>query len=111
MNNHMKSALTGLITPQALSDLYISPFNILEYGPEVEIAFRASYIKAFAQDLRIGMYVACAAFVCALCAWQKNPPTVAERSAALEVAVREFQALKKEREQSKRQLEEGEIEG
>lgn len=95
MNNHIKSALTGLLSSEALSELYISPFNIVEYGPEVELAFRASYINAFAQDLRIAMYVACAAFVCALCTWQKNPPTVAERSAALEVAVREYQESKR----------------
>jgi len=76
MNNHIKTALTRLLDPQALSDLYISPFNIIDYGLEVEIAFRESYIKAFAQDLRIGMYVACAALVCALFSWQKTPPTV-----------------------------------
>ena len=70
----------------------------------MELAFRASYINAFKQDMRIAMCVACAARVCALCAWQKNPPTVAERSAALEVAVREYQESKREKGPSRAQL-------
>ena len=104
MNNHIQTALTGLLSPQALSNLYISPFDIVEYGVEVELAFRATYISAFAQDMRIAMHVACAAFICALCAWQKNPPTVAERSAALELAVREHQESKREKSSSKLQV-------
>jgi hypothetical protein len=95
MNGHMKAALEVIVSPEVLESLYISPFTILEYGLPAEIAFRSSYIKAFSEYLRISMYVSIAAFVCSLCAWQRNPPTVQERSELLAIVVKEYQENKK----------------
>jgi hypothetical protein len=90
MNNHLQSSLSDVVTPSVLQALFISPFTISDYGLETEALFRESYIKAFSEDLRVAMYVAIAAFVVSLCAWQKHPPTVKERSELLAKAVEEY---------------------
>jgi hypothetical protein len=95
MNDHMKAALEGIVSSDVLQSLYISPFTILQYGLPAEIAFRNSYIKAFSEDMTIALYVSIAAFVCSICAWHSNPPTVQERSELLAVAVKEYQESKK----------------
>jgi hypothetical protein len=95
MNNHIKAALEGIVSSEALQSLYISPFTILQYGLPAEIAFRGSYIKAFSEDMRIALYVSIAAFACSICAWHSNPPTVQERSELLAVAVKEYKESKK----------------
>jgi hypothetical protein len=91
MNNHLESALKGVVSPSVLKSLFISPFTISEYDLRTEALFRDSYIKAFSEDMSIALYVAAAAFVVSLCAWQKNAPTVKERSALLAKAVEEYQ--------------------
>jgi hypothetical protein len=95
MNDHMKAALEGIVSSEVLQSLYISPFTILQYGLPAEIAFRSSYIKAFSEDMRIALYVSIAAFLCSICAWHSNPPTVQERSELLAVAVKVYQESKK----------------
>jgi hypothetical protein len=45
--------------------------------------------------MRIALYVSITAFVCSICAWHSNPPTVQERSELLAVAVKEYQESKK----------------
>ena len=91
MNNHLQAALEGVVSPAVLQALYISPFTIVEYGVSTELDFRTSYISAFREDMRVAMYVAVAAFICSLCAWQPHPPTVKERSEQLAQAVKEYQ--------------------
>jgi len=59
------------------------------------LLFRNSYIAAFSEDMRNAMYVSIAAFAISLCAWQKNPPTVQERSELLAVAVKSYQDEKR----------------
>ena len=90
MNNHLQSSLSGVVSPSTLTALFISPFTISDYSLETEALFRESYIKAFSEDLRVAMYVAIAAFVISLCAWQKHPPTVKTRSELLAKAVEEY---------------------
>jgi len=90
MNNHIETALKGRVTNEILKKIYISPFSILDYGLEAAALFRQSYIGAFEQDMRVCMYIAIVGFVSSLCIWQKNPPTVEERSALLAKAVQEY---------------------
>ena len=90
MNNHIETALKGHVSNEVLKNIYLSPFSILDYGVEAAQLFRESYIGAFAQDMRVCMYIAIVGFVTSLFIWQKHPPTVAERSALLEVAVQKY---------------------
>jgi len=90
MNNHLQSFLSGVVSPSTLTALFISPFTISDYSLETEALFRESYIKAFSEDLRVAMYVAIAAFLISLCAWQKHPPTVKTRSELLAKAVEDY---------------------
>ena len=91
MNNHLQSTLGGIVSPSVLNALFISPFTIKQYSLETEVIFRESYIEAFSEDLRVAIYVSIAAFVVSLCAQQKHPPTVKERSELLAKAVEEYQ--------------------
>jgi len=54
------------------------------------LLFRESYIAAFAEDMRIAMYVSVVTFVMSLFAWQRHPPTVQERSELLAAAVKDY---------------------
>jgi hypothetical protein len=94
LNKYLEASLKDIVSPEALNALYISPFTILDYGIPAAVAFRESYVKAFAQDMRISMYLGCAAFVCAICAWQKRAPTVQERSEKLAQAVKAYEDAK-----------------
>ncbi|EPE31907.1 MFS general substrate transporter [Glarea lozoyensis ATCC 20868] len=90
MNNHIETFLKGHVTDEVLRKILISPFSILDYGVEAALLFRSSYIHAFSQDMRVSMYIAIVGFVSSLCIYQKNPPTVAERSELLAKAVQEY---------------------
>ncbi|KAH8586548.1 major facilitator superfamily transporter [Bisporella sp. PMI_857] len=90
MNNHIESTLTGQVTNEALKRIFISPFSILDYGLEAAALFRESYINAFTQDMRICLYIAVVGLLSSICIWQRNPPTVAERSELLAKAVQEY---------------------
>ncbi len=94
MNNNIEAALEGSVTPAVLKSLYVFPFTVLEDGIEVALKFRASYITSFKQDSYIGLYVSAAAFVCSLCIYQRNPPTVKQRSEELAAAVAAYQQSK-----------------
>jgi len=90
MNNNIETFLKGVVTDEVLGKIFISPFSILDYGIIPAILFRSSYIKAFSQDMRVSMYIAIVGFVSSLCIYQRNPPTVEERSELLAKAVQEY---------------------
>ena len=94
MNNHVQDTLEGVVSSDVLQSLYKSPFTITQYGVSTEALFRESYIRAFSQDMKISMYVAIVAFVVSICAWQRHPPTVQERSELLAAAVKEYKGRK-----------------
>ncbi|RDL33234.1 MFS general substrate transporter [Venustampulla echinocandica] len=89
MNNHMETSLKGAVTDEVLGKLFISPFSILDYGAIPALLFRESYISAFAQDMKLALYMSVVGFVTSLCIWQRHPPTVQERSDLLAKAVKE----------------------
>jgi len=96
MNNHLQAALEGTVSPEILQYLYISPFTILKYGVSIALEFRRSYIAAFANDMRIAMYISVAAFVFSLCTWQRHPPTMKEKRELLAAAREAYAAKSKE---------------
>jgi hypothetical protein len=90
MNNNIETFLKGHVTDEVLRKILISPFSILDYGAGPALLFRSSYIQAFSQDMQVSMYIAIVGFVSSLCIYQRNPPTVAERSELLAKAVQEY---------------------
>lgn len=90
MNNHIETFLKGHVSDEDLRKILVSPFSILDYGVGSAVLFRSSYIQAFNQDMRVSMYIAIVGFVSSLCIYQRNPPTVAERSELLAKAVQEY---------------------
>ncbi len=96
MNNHLQEAFEGIIGPESLQTLFISPFTIRNFGSTIASQFRETFIAIFAADMRIAMYVSVAAFGASLCAWQKNPPTIDQKMEQLEAARRRYAAEREE---------------
>ena len=92
MNNHIQAALSGIVSDDILQIFYTSPFSVQNRVPAVALLeFRESYISAFQQDMMISLYVATGAFITSLATWQRNPPTVKQRSEDLARAVKAYQ--------------------
>jgi hypothetical protein len=61
MNSHIQEAFEGIISPESLQTLFISPFTIRNFGSTIASQFRETFIAIFAADMRIAMYVSVAA--------------------------------------------------
>ena len=86
LNNDIGAALTGILTPEQLSDFYSSPISILNFSLTQQYYVRETFITTFNKDMRICMYVSAACLLVTLFAYQKNPPNMKDRIEELEAA-------------------------
>jgi hypothetical protein len=83
------------ITEEELYALYSSPAILERLSLPQQQWISGVYAAAFNDTLRVYMYLAIVAFVCALFTWQKKPMTMAQKKEQLEEALRSGEVVHK----------------
>lgn len=82
------TGLAGILSPEEISILYRNPGFASTLGVQEQVAVREAFAHSFNHSLRICTYVAAASLIVSLFVWQRHPPSIAERKAEQEAAMR-----------------------
>ena len=79
LNTMIRDRLESVLTPEELSDFYVSPVATYSFPPVKQLKIREVYIDSFNTSMRVCIGISAVAVIAALCTYQRDPPTIKKR--------------------------------
>ncbi|KKY18330.1 putative mfs multidrug [Phaeomoniella chlamydospora] len=79
LNNKVKDALTGVLSPAQLRLLYDSPITLKQFPPEQQQLIRHVYSDGFNDIMRVMTYITAAMVPLSILTLSRNPPPIQKR--------------------------------
>lgn len=76
-SRHSNNSLKGHISAEALDKIHLNPSAIADLTPDDRLRVKEVYAKAFAEEVKVMLYVSGAMFLISLLTLERNPPQMA----------------------------------